>query len=44
MSVQNDPAESPLRLGDSTLLPACLDATEIRVESGGVELLEITIQ
>ena len=43
MSLQNDPAESPLRLGDTTLLPACLGSTEIRVEQDGVELLEITI-
>ena len=43
MSIQNDPAESPLRLGDTTLLPACLGSTEIRVEQDGVELLEITI-
>ena len=44
MAVQNDPAESPLQLGDSALLPACLDTTEIRVGNDGVELLEITIQ
>ena len=43
MSIQNDPAESPLRLGDTTLLPACLGSTEIRVEQDGVELLEIMI-
>ena len=43
MSIQNDPAESPLKLGDTTLLPACLDATEISVGAKGVELLEITI-
>ena len=43
MSVQNDPSESPLKLGDTTLLPACLDATEIRVGAKGVDLLEITI-
>ena len=43
MSIQNDPSESPLQLGDTTLLPACLDATEIRVGAEGVELLEITI-
>ena len=43
MSVQNDPSESPLKLGDTTLLPACSDATEISVGEDGVELLEITI-
>ena len=43
MSIQNDPSESPLKLGDTTLLPACLDATEICVGEDGVELLEITI-
>jgi len=43
MSIQNDPAESPLQLGDTTLLPACLGSTEIRVGQDGVELLEITI-
>jgi len=43
MSVQNDPSESPLKLGDTTLLPACLGRTEIIVGEGGVELLEITI-
>ncbi len=43
MSIQNDPSESPLQLGDTALLPACLSTTEIRVGQDGVELLEITI-
>ena len=43
MSVQDDPSESPLKLGDTTMLPACLDATEISVGEEGVELFEITI-
>ena len=43
MSIQNDPSQSPLKLGDTTLLPACLDATEISIGEDGVELLEITI-
>ena len=43
MSIQNDPSELPLKLGDTTLLPACLDPTEISVGAKGVEVLEITI-
>jgi mannose-6-phosphate isomerase len=40
--IENDPAEAPLQLGDTVLLPACLGATKITPGEGS-EVLEITI-
>jgi mannose-6-phosphate isomerase len=43
MSIQGDPAESPLQIGDTALLPASLGKTNIQPH-GQVELLEITAE
>lgn len=43
LSIQNDPAGSPLQIGDTALLPASLSETSI-VPDGEVDILEITAE
>lgn len=43
LRLENDPSGLPLRLGQTCLLPACLDSVTVAPESEGAELLEIHV-
>ena len=43
VSIAGDPSGQPMEIGETSLLPACLDPTELTPGPNGVELLEIYV-
>lgn len=43
VDIRTDPSGLPMKIGDTMLIPACLDPVEISPGSDGVELLEIYV-